>query len=785
MEGYSFNNLLSMGAVLASRFSVRFLKDSPAVVRFFAQHRYNNSNPSTMKTAFHTLFVAALALMISGGFSAVAQVPGTISYQGRVQVGGTSFTGTGQFKFALVDGGSNTVRQATATASVTGGFLTAINVVNGGAGYTTPPAVTITDTTGSGAVATGQVSGGRVTSITVQNAGTGYSASPVVGIAPPPPNLAFRTFWSNDGTSAAGSEPSGAVPVTVAQGLFTVLMGDTNLPNMLLIPASVFTNGGVHLRLWFNDGAQGFTQLSPDLPVTSVGYALLAASVLNDSVNTGGLANGSVTTPKLANGVVTSEKIANGSIELADFSSATLASFWRTAGNNGTTPGTHFLGTTDNRVLEVKVNGARALRLEPTATNGSVNVIGGSSGNHVAPGVVGATIAGGGSLDYFGNLNWSNTVQSHFGTISGGAENTIGTNALGGTIGGGTENTIWTNAGSATIGGGFGNDILAGLSTIGGGDRNGIQAGAGESTIGGGIFNEIQNGSFQSTIGGGSGNIIQGSARATIGGGWRNVIGPNGSYAVIPGGVENQASGLYSFAAGYLARARHSGAFVWADSTGVEFASTGNNQFLIRAAGGVGIGITNPVAPLHLRGAAQTMAVIDSSHTMGTWLGIGNLSGGQRWSIISTGNGNGEGAGRLLFFTSQSNDTKMRLEPNGNLVIDGSLSELSDRNRKENFDAVDPQTVLEKVAGLPIARWNYRDDPGTTHLGPVAQDFHAAFGLGADDKRIATMDASGVALAAVQGLNQKMKEKDARIAELEHRLEKLERLLNHENGAAR
>ena len=637
-----------------------------------------------MKTSLHSFFVAALALLVSGASSGLAQVPGTMSYQGRVQVSGNPFTGTGQFKFALVDVGSNTVRQATATASVTGGFLTAINVVNGGSGYATPPAVSIADSTGSGAVAVAQVAGGSVVSITVQNAGSGYSAGPVVNVAPPPPNLAFRTFWSNDGTSAAGGEPTGGVPVAVAQGLFTILLGDTNLPNMLPIPAGAFANNGVHLRVWFNDGTQGFTQLGPDVPVASVGYALVAASVRNAGVTTSGLADGSVT----------SEKIADGSVELADLSSSAQANFWRTSGNSGTTPGAHFLGTTDDRALELRVNGARALRLEPTATAGAVNVIG---------------------------------------------------------------------------------------------------ATAVESTISGGVLNMIEGGGFQSIISGGSGNTIQGAARATISGGWKNLIGPSGSYATIPGGVENQALGLYSYAAGYLARARHPGSFVWADSTGVEFGSTANNQFLIRAAGGVGIGTTNPVAPLHLRGTGQTMAVIDSSHTMGTWLGINNSAGGFRWSIISSGSGNGEGAGRLLFFTSQANDTKMRLEPNGNLIIDGVLTELSDRNRKENAESVTPSDVLEKVLALPLRTWNYRDDETKArHLGPMAQDFSAAFGLGSDERHIATLDVSGVALAAVQGLNEKLEaqtsEKDAEIRELKQTVEELKEMLHvlvEQKGGAR
>lgn len=76
---------------------------------------------------------------------------------------------------------------------------------------------------------------------------------------------------------------------------------------------------------------------------------------------------------------------------------------------------------------------------------------------------------------------------------------------------------------------------------------------------------------------------------------------------------------------------------------------------------------------------------------------------------------------------------------------------------------------------LPIARWNYKHDSADTpHLGPVAQDFHQAFGLGADDKHIATVDADGVALAAIQALkaeNESLKKQNAAILK---RLEALE-----------
>jgi hypothetical protein len=116
---------------------------------------------------------------------------------------------------------------------------------------------------------------------------------------------------------------------------------------------------------------------------------------------------------------------------------------------------------------------------------------------------------------------------------------------------------------------------------------------------------------------------------------------------------------------------------------------------------------------------------------------------------------------------------------NGTTWVNGS-----DRNSKEDFAAVNPRTVLEKVSALPITEWKYKvEADGTQHLGPMAQDFHAAFGLnGTDDKHIATVDEEGVALAAIQGLNQKLNDKDAEIQKLEERLEKLEQFLSAKNG---
>jgi hypothetical protein len=196
----------------------------------------------------------------------------------------------------------------------------------------------------------------------------------------------------------------------------------------------------------------------------------------------------------------------------------------------------------------------------------------------------------------------------------------------------------------------------------------------------------------------------------------------------------NRASGPYSFAAGCRARADHRGSFVWADLAGYDFASTAENQFSLRAVGGVRF--------------------------------VTGLNG----SVPSAG---------------------VEVPPGS-----GSWSSLSDRAAKTNLQPVDTHAVLERLAAVPLQTWNYKAEPGNVcHLGPTAQDFHAAFGLGADDKTIATVDADGVALAAIQGLNAKVDDRgrraevriqnlEAENAQLKARLEKLEQLLNAKMGGA-
>jgi hypothetical protein len=102
------------------------------------------------------------------------------------------------------------------------------------------------------------------------------------------------TYWSNNGSSVAGAEPTAAVTLAVSRGLYAVLLGNLALPNMTGIPPAALEHEDVRLRVWFNDGVRGFQQISPDQPLAAVPYAIHARKALAaDSF--GGLLAGDVT----------------------------------------------------------------------------------------------------------------------------------------------------------------------------------------------------------------------------------------------------------------------------------------------------------------------------------------------------------------------------------------------------------------------------------------------------------------------------------------------------------
>jgi len=331
-----------------------------------------------------------------------------------------------------------------------------------------------------------------------------------------------------------------------------------------------------------------------------------------------------------------------------------------------------------------------------------------------------ATIGGG----------WANVVSDDYATVGGGINNeaqdtaTVGggyansSTAYAATVGGGSSNSA--NGNYASVGGGYNNAATIDYATVGGGRNN--TATAKWATVNGGGENDATG--ERSVISGGYNNTAS-KEYTTIGGGIKNLAsGPRatvgGGYlntasgfgATVPGGGANTALGNYSWAGGLQARAWQKGSFVWADTTGANFPSTAANQFNVRASGGTRI-FTN--------GAAT--------------VGVRLLPGSNAWSIAS------------------------------------------DRALKEDFQDIDKQAVLANVQQLEIQNWKLKDEEGNIrHIGPVAQDFHVAFGLGSDEHFIHTGDAVGVSLVAIQALA----ERNESLAEQNQALERQVKEFQHQ-----
>ena len=188
------------------------------------------------------------------------------------------------------------------------------------------------------------------------------------------------------------------------------------------------------------------------------------------------------------------------------------------------------------------------------------------------------------------------------------------------------------------------------------------------------------------------------------------------------------------------------------------------NSLTVKSDGKVGMGTWSPVYTLELE-RTGTDAQIVADRTDGA-------SGGMNASTSSFLIGSI--TNHPVEFVVNDN-TVMTLDSSGNLKLDGYLTELSDQNAKQWFASADNKQILEKVASLPIKTWSYKGDAaGVRHMGPVAQDFYAAFGLGADSLHIAPLDVNGVALASIQALNAKVVEKEAQISQLEKQVKSLE-----------
>ncbi|MBM3314281.1 hypothetical protein FJY71_00355 [candidate division WOR-3 bacterium] len=349
------------------------------------------------------------------------------------------------------------------------------------------------------------------------------------------------------------------------------------------------------------------------------------------------------------------------------------------------------------------------------ARGGAENVLyGGGRHTHVNLGVACTTGTAGRDYEHC-------TVSGGVGNAAAGSHNTVAGGLYNSTadeyatVGGGGYNRA--SGGYATVAGGQGNSALAGTAAVGGGKFN-VARGM-NSAIAGGKYNTaagycsaVGGGvdnvaeSIYATVAGGSGNTARGYYSA-VAGGFGNLAA--GDFAVVAGGRRNFASGEASLAAGTYARTDHAGCFVWGDSAASEAESvstTGSSQFRVRARGG-------------------------------TW-----------------------------FFSDAGMTAGVYLAPGSN-----SWASACDSANKTDFRPIDRQSLLERVAALRVRDYRMRDQhDGTRHIGPVAQDFHAAFGYGETNTGINTADADGVLLVAVQALCEQNREMRAEIVALKAEL---------------
>ena len=399
-----------------------------------------------------------------------------------------------------------------------------------------------------------------------------------------------------------------------------------------------------------------------------------------------------------------------------------------------------------------------------------------------------------------------NDVYDEHGTVGGGQNNeATGTSA---TVGGGDDNAA--DGGTATVGGGFGNTADGESATIAGGTDNEIFGswaviGGGfdndvtdsYATVGGGTGNEA--GGNRATVAGGSGNAATAN-NATVGGGELNVAGA--AYATIAGGgpadgsnpqdTNNVVHDNYGTIAG---GGNNQAGTDDGDPASAEYAtvSGGSGNEASAAAATVGGGGNNDATgtAAFIGGGFLNEASGDYTMVPGGFdsAATGNLSFAAGRSANADARGAFVWADASPQSVTSNLDNEFKVQAGGGAVIysasnlgsgvtlnsgSGSWSSVSTRTAKSNVDPVDGPAVLDAVEDLEISTWEYDAEDDAVHMGPMAEDFHDAFGLGPDDQHITNVDADGVALAAIQGLSAKLDEKDERIDDQQAQIDDLE-----------
>jgi len=218
------------------------------------------------------------------------------------------------------------------------------------------------------------------------------------------------------------------------------------------------------------------------------------------------------------------------------------------------------------------------------------------------------------------------------------------------------------------------------------------------------------------------------------------------------------------------------------------------DAFAISEEGFIGINQESPTDALDIRSPLGETAVIKVTNTGGSnnalhtilnlasngppSLRLRDNFNNETWQFRAKQNGgftmNNAGTPGLEFEIEK--DGRARFS--NDLTVNGVVTQASSRTLKENFKAVDPRDILQRVNDLSIQQWNYiRDEDTVKHIGPIAEDFFDAFKLGTSDDRISSVDASGITIAAIQGLKLESDEVQQRLQEKELDIQKLNETL--------
>lgn len=765
-------------------------------------------------STLHRLALALLAATLTP-LGLQAALPDAVPYQGRVAVDGTNFTGTGQFKFAVYEHDTGTFTPASATATISGGFLTIVTVNSSGTGYSANVTVGFTGGGGSGATATASVIGGSISAITVTNPGSGYTAAPTVVIAD---SAAPAQLWNNaaGATTAALAEPATAVALPVTNGLYTAGLGDTALTNMAALPASLAPAAGkrAFIRVWFNDGTHGFQAIAPDTELRSVPFAREALTAQNassiggvslaniprlDAANTFTAVNGLTVT---GNGPSGNNAAAGATVPLTDagtrleflpgysaFRAGTVTSDQWAAHNMGLYSTAIGFNTTASGVSSTALgNFTKASGLYSTASG--YNTTAGGDGSSA----FGASTTASGDLStalgmYTTASGTYSTALGAFTTAESGFETALGryntdytpasTNGWSATdrlfvIGNGTDDnarhdalTLYKNAVLTVQGNGPDSSYAtpaadATVPVAGKGTRMMFLPGYGAfraGTVTGTQWNAASIGMYSTALG----------YNATASGYSSTAMGAdtNASDAYSTAMGTSEASGMYSTAMGDSEASGYYSTAMGLSSKAIGYASTAMGDSEASGSYSTAMGYSEASGDASTAMGLFTTAQSFSETALGSWNTAAPSPHPTSWVLTDRlfviGNGT---AG------DKRSDAFVILK-NGNGTFPGVLTHGSDRNRKTDIAPADTAAVLAQLAALPIATWRFKDDPAT-HLGPMAQDFRATFQLGDTETGIASVDADGVALAAIQELTKQNAALKSEVSALQARLAALE-----------